>query len=217
MKSILPGELNPIFTSDWAGPFDGADLDRAKIGASGYRVFPWPIDSPNPWWSRPLKLGEIGCTLSHLACWRHAASAGDEYILVLEDDVTFSPDFLADLFAGLRRLDGNRFDLLYLGRFPLGTDRTAGPGLVLPGYSHCTFAYLLHRNALRPLLGARLDLAIVPVDEFLPALYMDHPRADLRVRFPRRLTAFAFDPPLVRQLPKQVAGSDTEDSAFLEP
>lgn len=32
-----------------------------------------------------------------------------------------------------------------------------------------------------------------------------------------QLTAFAFDPPLVHQRPKEEAGSDTEDSAFVDP
>lgn len=67
------------------------------------------------------------------------------------------------------------------------------------------------------ILDARLDLAMVPVDEFLPALYHPHPRPDLRRRFPPRLRALAFDPPLVTQRPKAEAGSDTEDSAFVEP
>jgi collagen beta-1,O-galactosyltransferase len=217
MTRILPRELEPVFTSDWDGLFDGADLDRRRLEAAGYRTFPWRIDSSNPWWSRPLKLGEIGCTLSHLACWQHADATGAEHVLILEDDVVLSPAFPTGLLTSLRELDGRRFDLLYLGRYPLGPDKPARPGLVSPGYSHCTFAYLLRRSALRPLLDARLDQAIVPVDEFLPSLCIDHPRADLRARFPPQLTALAVAPPLVRQLPKQIAGSDTEDSAFLGP
>lgn len=51
---------------------------------------------------------------------------------------------------------------------------------------------------------------------FLPAMYLDHPRADLRARYPRRLRALAFDPPLVTQLPKESAGSDTEASPFAD-
>jgi glycosyl transferase, family 25 len=88
--------------------------------------------------------------------------------------------------------------------------------VVEPGYSHCTFGYLLSRGALGRLLAVGLERAIVPIDEFLPALYCDHPRPDLRARFSRQLGALAFDPPLVTQLPKQQAGSDTEDSDFVE-
>lgn len=219
MVRSLPPDLQVTFTSDWSGPFDGHELSRSDLEVAGYKLFPWQIESDNPWWSRPLKYGEIGCTLAHLACWRHAAQVGSEpFILVLEDDAILEPTFLDDLVEGLERLTRHSpFDLLYLGRYLLDPDQPELPGFVSPGYSHCTFGYLLTRPALDVLLATHLEHAIVPVDEFLPSLYIDHPRADLRARFPRQLTAYAFDPPLVRQRPKDEAGSDTEDSDFVEP
>lgn len=221
MARTLPPELRVTFTSDWNGPFDGHDLTRDQLEVAGYKLFPWQIESDNPWWSRPLKYGEIGCTLAHLACWRHAAQSGDEpFIVILEDDAILPATFLDELLAGLHRLTRHSpFDLLYLGRYPLEPehDRPAAAGFVSPAYSHCTFGYLLTRRALDLLLATHLEHAIVPVDEFLPSLYIDHPRSDLVARFPRQLTAFAFVPPLVRQRPKDEAGSDTEDSDFVEP
>lgn len=221
MTRMLPPDLPVTFTSDWTGPFDGRDLDRTELERAGHSLFPWKIESDNPWWSRPLKYGEIGCTLAHLACWRHAARTGDEpFILVLEDDAILGPTFLDDLMAALRSLTEHcYFDLLYLGRYPLEPecDQPAVPGFVSPAYSHCTFGYLLTRPALDVLLSAGLQHAIVPIDEFLPSLYIDHPRADLCAHFPRQVTAFALDPPLVRQRSKDEAGSDTEDSKFVEP
>jgi GR25 family glycosyltransferase involved in LPS biosynthesis len=209
------------FTSDWTGPFDGGELTLSQLEAAGYKLFPWQIESDNPWWDRPLKYGEIGCTLAHLACWRHAAETGEEpFIVVLEDDAVLAPTFLKDLLTGLHRLvQLGPFDLLYLGRYPLEPERDqpAAAGFVSPAYSHCTFGYLLTRPALDLLLSTGLEHAIVPIDEFLPSLYIDHPRPDLRARFPRQLTAFAVDPPLVHQRPKDQAGSDTEDSDFAEP
>ena len=217
MEATIPPVLRPTFISDWCVSFDGHELDRATIEGAGYRLFPWRIDSDNPWWSRPLKLGEVGCTIAHWSCWVDAATQGHEpYTLVLEDDVVLPPDFLESLTMRLASLDGHRSDLLYLGRYPLEPDQPVMPGVVSPGYSHCTFAYLLSREVLPVLLGTRLDQAIVPVDEFLPALYIDHPRQDLRIRYPKLVTALAFDPPLVDQLPKEQAGSDTEDSAFVD-
>lgn len=218
MLRTLPPELPLRFTSNWSGPFDGRTLSAPDLESAGYRCFPWQIESENLWWNRPLKLGEIGCTLSHLACWRHAAETGDEpFVLILEDDATVGPSFLDDLLTGLDRLHGREpFDLLYLGRFPIEPDRPALPGFVSPGYSHCTFGYLFTRSAIDVLLGCRLEEAIVPIDEFLPAMYIDHPRLDLRSRYPRQLTALAFDPPLVGQRPKDEAGSDTEDTEFID-
>lgn len=215
--STLPSALSVTFTSDWSTSFDGRDLSIVNLEDAGYQLFPWQIESDNQWWGRPLKFGEIGCTLAHLACWQHAVRSGNEpFILILEDDAILGPDFLADLLAGLDKLTGRwHFDLLYLGRYQLEPDRPALPGFVTPGYSHCTFGYLVTRPALDTLLAARLDTAVVPIDEFLPCLYVDHPREDLRARFPRQLRALAFDPPLVRQRAKKDAGSDTENSLFV--
>ena len=215
MESALPAALGAVFTSDWDGPFDGNALCRSDLARAGYDLFPWRIESDNPWWSRPLKYGEIGCTLSHLAVWRQAFTASADYAVVLEDDAILPDCFRGKLFSALRSLRG-AFDLLYLGRYPLEPDRAFSPGVVVPGYSHCTYGYVVTRQALRVLLAQELDKAIVPIDEFLPSLYIDHPRADLRARFPRQLTALALDPPLVRQRCKEEAGSDTEASAFVE-
>jgi glycosyl transferase family 25 len=221
MVRTLPTDLPVTFTSDWTGLFDGRDLTRKQLELAGFKLFPWQIESDNPWWNRPLKYGEIGCTLAHLACWRHADEiSGEPFIVILEDDAVVKPTLLDELLDGLRRAFSNGpFDLLYLGRFPLEPERElpVATGIVSPAYSHCTFAYLLTRPTLDLLLATHLERAIVPIDEFLPSLYMDHPRPDLRARFPKKLKALAFEPPLVRQRPKRDAGSDTEDSGFIEP
>ncbi|MFI9509073.1 glycosyltransferase family 25 protein [Nocardia sp. NPDC052566] len=215
----IPTELAPIYTSDWDATFDGHELSLPHLHTAGFKLFDWQIDSDNPWWNRPLKYGEIGCTLAHLACWTHAADhTHTPYILILEDDADPAPEFLTTLLAGLDRLERNdvQFGLLYLGRYPLEPDQLSRvEGFVRPGYSHCSYAYLLPRAALATMLEADLSRAIVPIDEFLPALYIAHPRADLRARFPPALRAIAFDPPLATQRPKREAGSDTEDSDFV--
>ncbi len=220
MERILPEQLRAFFTSDWDGPFDGLSLTKEDIAEFGYRLFPWKIASDNPWWDRPLKFGEVGCSLAHLACWEDAEATGAEpYVLVLEDDAVIGEDFLARLSEGLKRLETAEIpsDLIYLGRVPLRPDTPSSvDGFVSPGYSHCTYGYLLTRSGLKHVLDARLGDAVVPVDEFLPALYTNHERLDVRTRFPRRLDALTFEPPLVAQLAKDLAGSDTEESPFVD-
>jgi collagen beta-1,O-galactosyltransferase len=88
-------------------------------------------------------------------------------------------------------------------------------GIVHPGFSYCTFGYLLSAPGLRKQLSCGLERALIPVDELIPALYMDHPREDIRSLYPKRLRAYALEPPLITQLPKEEAGSDTEASAFV--
>lgn len=216
----LPSELTPIYTSDWDHVVhDGQQLTSTALHSAGIELFDWQIDSDNSWWSRPLKFGEIGCTLAHLACWSHAAdNSAAQYILVLEDDAVLATGFLEQLRLSLHRIRHRRLpgDLIYLGRYPLEADfPTPIPGIVRPGYSHCSYAYMLTRPALGRVLDAGLPRAIVPIDEFLPAMYLPHPRQDLRLRFPARLTALALDPPLATQRPKAEAGSDTERSDFV--
>jgi collagen beta-1,O-galactosyltransferase len=68
---------------------------------------------------------------------------------------------------------------------------------------------------MRTVLNCGFERALIPVDELIPALYMDHPREDIRSLYPKRLRAYALKPPLVQQLPKDEAGSDTEASPFV--
>lgn len=216
METLLPEELRAEYTSDWNVPMDGHLLTHELLDAHDYKLFDWQIPSMNPWWSRPLKWGEIGCAIAHLACWRRAVNYSQKYHLILEDDVCFGPDVVDRLLDRLVQFEdaGADFDLLYLGRVPLEPDQPYMPGFVQPGYSHCTYGYLLTLPGLRRLLDADLGSAIAPVDEFIPAMYVDHPRPDVQARFPRQLRALAFEQPLVTQLPKKLAGSDTECSAF---
>ncbi|WP_067510749.1 glycosyltransferase family 25 protein [Nocardia puris] len=219
ISARLPSAMTVTYTSDLDVVIDGRQLATSDLQALGIKLFDWQIDSDNPWWNRPLKYGEIGCTLAHLACWNHAEKhSAAPYTLILEDDATLPPEFAPRLLQTLNLIDevDIAFDMLYLGRDLLRPETpTPVPGIVHPGYSHCSYAYLLTRSGLRTALSTELTEAIVPVDEFLPALYTPHPRPDVRARFAPRLTALAFDPPLVTQRPKDDAGSDTENSDFI--
>jgi glycosyl transferase, family 25 len=218
MESALPGGWSVEYTTHWSGPVDGAAISPGDL--AGFGLFPWQTASANPWWNRPLKLGEIGCAVSHWLCWKRAAELNSELALVLEDDVELSGGIQWELevrLAALQELDPD-WDLAYVGRWALEPDADVpvGPGLVRPCYSYCTYGYLLSAAGLAKVLEAGFERDLIPVDEFLPALYMPHPRADVRRRYPPRLSAYAFEPPLVTQLPKDLAGSDTEATAFVE-
>lgn len=216
METILPDGLDMTFTSDWVGPFDGQEITAHSI--ADYRLLPWQIESDNEWWCRPLKRGEIACTLSHVRCWQEAARSEEKHTVFLEDDVELDQDFVAKLHDRLAALDAFDPDwgLLYLGRFHMEPDGPAFEDFMRCGYSHCTFGYVLSRRGLGDVLDAAVETAIVPVDEFLPAMYVDHPRRDVRRLFPARFAAYALEPAIVTQLPKDVASSDTEDSEFVD-
>jgi collagen beta-1,O-galactosyltransferase len=216
MERVLPATWDVQFTSDWDGPMDGQAIDPDDL--PGFGLYPWQRPSDNPWWNRPLKLGEIGCAISHRLCWEQAAADGADPALILEDDVVLADHFVARLQSRLARLwvIDPHWDLLYLGRWPLdGQDTAVTDGIVHPGYSYCTYGYLLSASGLRQVLSCGFERALIPVDELIPALYMDHPREDIRSLYPNRLRAYALEPPLAKQLPKEEAGSDTEASAFV--
>lgn len=216
MEQILPRSWQAQYTSDWDGPMDGRDIDPARL--PGYGLYSWQIASDNPWWDRPLKLGEVGCAVSHWLCWQRAAADGASPALILEDDAEVPADCAPRLRAALAQLASvdPGWDLLYAGRWALdGGDQPVCPGIVRPGYSYCTYGYLLSPRGLQKVLTSGFERALIPVDELLPALYLDHPRADIRALYPSRLRAYALEPALVTQLPKEAAGSDTEASGFV--
>ncbi|MBL4769392.1 MAG: glycosyltransferase family 25 protein [Rhodobacteraceae bacterium] len=50
-----------------------------------------PGDLHEPSYPFPLGPGEIGCFLSHRACWQRIIDSGDDYGLIAEDDLAFDP------------------------------------------------------------------------------------------------------------------------------
>lgn len=212
MEVVLPPSLNPEFTTDWEAPTDGKDINA--IALDGYGVFSWQINSTNPWWNRPLWKGEVGCAVSHWLCWKKALESDDNLFLFLEDDIYFSHGTWDTLDDGIRRI--SRYDpeweLLYLGRTPNDVDTFAIMGIVKPGYSYDSHAYLLTKSGVEKAITTNFCNSIVPVDEFLPAMYIDHPREDVRKRYPKCMSAYAFEPPLAYQLSKSLATSDVKEN-----
>ncbi len=148
----------------------------------------------NVWHGRPLKTGEIACSMSHWKAWQNASDDGTETAIFLEDDAHFAPDLWQRLVPAAAALSETSWDLFYLGRRPLGEDRHVAESspLVTPGFSYCSHAYALSRRGIQKLLSTSLMRHVVPIDEFLPALYAEHPRVDIVDLFPGpRLVAFA--------------------------
>jgi collagen beta-1,O-galactosyltransferase len=212
MLQIRPYCLSYTLTSSLGIEIDGSIL--AKTDLSDYGLFKWRIESRNHWWNRPLKAGEIGCAIAHATSWADAFNKNSEFCIILEDDICFSESFCEQVDSALRRLSTELWDILYLGRLPLESDKGDLDFLSIPGYSHCSYGYILSRTGIQKALDTDLLSDIIPIDEFLPAMYMDHPRRDVAARYRRCMNAFSFNPCIVEQLPKDMAGSDTESSEY---
>lgn len=202
-KLILSFELRQEHESDETLPIE---------------LFGWQLDCDNPWWNRPLKSGEVDCFLSHLACWKDAAASSSlPYAVVLEDDAVLAGGGLSAMHAALERLArlDPTWDLLYFGRERLGEDRVELGEFVAPGYSYCTYAYAVSKQGLQKLLAYAPWRLVMPVDEFLPATFMPHPRVDVAASIEPTLIAYALATDLVTEAPKGEFGSDTEASPFI--
>ncbi|MCB9848514.1 MAG: glycosyltransferase family 25 protein [Phycisphaeraceae bacterium] len=209
---------NYVFAADLDLTVDWQEWEPDDIRRLTASCYPWRLnDSTNPWWNRSMTLGEIACTLTHWAIWNYAAQLQYTSLIVLEDDA-----ILLHAFEDRERLIQSLFcldpywDLLYLGRERLEPDRDNCGEFVRPGFSYCTHGYALSRKGIQLLLSTPLMTSIIPVDEFLPAMYMEHPRHDVRRRFSPILAAYGLNRDIVEVKGSAHMGSDTENAPLIE-
>lgn len=98
-------------------------LDYTRIAAVDGRAlrFPHPDFSDLSYrllHGRRRAPAEIGCYFSHIAALRAFLDSDAEHALILEDDVTFAPDFIAMMEASLAR--GDDWDILRLSTVNTG-------------------------------------------------------------------------------------------------
>jgi len=219
LKSIKPyTELVEFNIEQW-GP-DSKDITDELLNDIDIRTYPnWKIDSNNKFWSRNIKLGEVGCAISHLRMWEDAYDKGHSVTIFGEDDIMFNDDWLLKFKLTTNRLDSLdvEWDLLYLGRVLQHgqKDEPYDKELVYPAFSYCTHSYALSRNGIKKILNVNFKDNIIPSDEFLPCMYMPHPREDIREIFnDNSFVALSYKEGecLITQMPKNISGSDTEES-----
>ncbi len=96
--------------------------------------------------------GRAGCLLSHRRVIEAAFNDGLQNVLVLEDDVCFDPDFLAQAQRALATLEATPWDLFYLGFTPKAPLVPAGDALLRTFGGSTTHAIAYHRRAMPDLL-----------------------------------------------------------------
>ena len=117
------------------------------------------------------------------------------------------------IFA-LYNLD-RQWDLLYLGRSYNRPDIPVGSGFVRPQFSYGAFAYCLSSAGICKLLAYDFRSMLMPVDEFLPASFVEHPRKDVARAIIPSLRAYALEAELVGVQQKSGYRSETEASSFV--
>jgi collagen beta-1,O-galactosyltransferase len=175
--------------------------DVQNLGNFGYRLYPdWEIpdneDYYDPdWYGRVMTLGEVGCVVSHIQVWEDAYDNDYENILILEDDFIKGhgkPRW--DIFDELNDYDYD-FIIFNPSYIEFGYNFNNNVNLkhfTEPGYCYNSHAYLLTQVGVIKIVEENLETLkqnLVPVDEFLPALFSNHPRRDIRCLFERNFKA----------------------------
>jgi len=155
---------------------------------------------------RVLTNGEVAVAMSHLAAYRWMLERGLDEVVVLEDDVRASPDFLRVL-SERDRLPAD-WDVVTLHSLFDWAAPTPIPGVLSAPYSLCTFernpmgtqAYLLRARAATQLLEVAYPIRF-PADElvFRPdpaglAVYGVDPSPVVHDEFPSELHAYVSVP-----------------------
>ncbi|XP_058158302.1 inactive glycosyltransferase 25 family member 3 isoform X2 [Dasypus novemcinctus] len=200
---------------------DGRLLNSSVIRSLGVGLLPGYQD---PYSGRTLTKGEVGCFLSHYSIWQEVAARGLARVVVFEDDVRFESNFKRRLERLMEEVEAEKlpWDLIYLGRKQVNPEEEVAveglPCLVVAGYSYWTLAYTLSLEGARKLLASQPLHRMLPVDEFLPIMFDQHPNEQYKAHFwPRDLRAFSARPLLAA--PTHYAGdsewlSDTETSSL---
>lgn len=151
----------------------------------------WQLkDSSNPWWKRPILEGEVGCSLGHIKMWQNAYNEGHELCLFLEEDFRMMHS-LKDLDLSDLPKDVDGF---YLGRNKViknAVEEEVGKNWLKAGYSYNTHSYCLTRSGLEKILKYDYINNIIPMDEFLSATFITHPRKDVAEKFKPTLNFYA--------------------------
>ncbi|RUS76958.1 hypothetical protein EGW08_015278 [Elysia chlorotica] len=202
---------------------DGKELNDTFLEEKGIKQLPGFAD---PYHGRAMKMGEIGCFLSHYQIWQEVVEKNYEKVVVFEDDVRFELFFRSKLASIMNEVEENikDWDLIYLGRKRLQKDKErmveGSSRLAWPHYSYWTISYLLSNRGARKLLAQEPLGKMVPVDEYLPIMFDKHPETEWRLQFsPRDMLSLSADPFLV--YPTHYTGeanyfSDTEDSVVID-
>jgi len=233
---LLPhlGKEQVFLSYDVCGDLDGTLMTVDDF--PDIQLFDWQLNQDTPtklkeicfpaqweylqsWWNRPMRVGEICCSLAHAGCWDDAIARNCDAALFLEDDALITAengvDEVMGKFVEISKVDPE-WDLLYFGRWPLAPDGPQVGNFVVPGLSYDTHAYALSRKGLRKIVQLEIRKKVMPADEFLPATYTRHPRDDVAAAVPPTLRAYAVSPDLIVQWDAEGDVSETENSQFLQ-
>ncbi|XP_072930727.1 glycosyltransferase 25 family member [Epargyreus clarus] len=198
---------------------DGRNISLDKLDKLSITLMP---NYEDPYYKRPMKAGEVGCFLSHYSIWEMIVKKRYAVTMILEDDVHFVPHFQRRFKQVQEELNSLDWDFMYMGRKVLQDEEEeyVTEHITKPLYSYWTLGYLITLRGAQKLIASKPLTKMLPVDEYLPIMFNQHPNDTWKSLFPRRnLIAFSAAPLLIN--PTFYTGqegyiSDTEDSDVIE-
>ena len=126
---------------------------------------------------RELTGAEIGCYLSHLACFRRIIESDAEVALIFEDDIILesgSKDAIGEIISGLSKIHDTQWDAINIGSSIKPKYRTPVFGFSTHSNSVCyshlyplkTHATIWHRRAVERFVNEHTDIWM-PIDQFV--------------------------------------------------
>ncbi len=195
-------------------PINSGVTNNIRIGANqgdnilkvlkGLKKYPnWNLKtSETKFWNRDITAGEVGCVTSHMNMWAEFSKSKNNIGLFLEQD--FQSEFESTNWGVFNEIKNYDWDIILLGRHSLGEDSEVNLNyFIKPGYSYQAHAYLLSKKGVDKLIRyyfPRLSRDLIPTDEFLPATFTKHPRADIEEMYSvKHMNALALRVDMISQ------------------
>ena len=187
----------------------GVELDvEAVVADEGASATPYPhwkvasgtgVREPlmEEFWARDVLRGEVGAFVSHLKAIQDALPASRDYLLVLEDDAKFDPDFLSSVDQAINELRAaeTAWDAIDFGGVAVDEVEPVAvtPSLLRRGCTYLSHCVLYSRSGMSKLRQVDRTTNAVVFDEFLPAARGIHPRCEINQLWP--LGLIVYHPP----------------------
>lgn len=169
-----------------------------------------------------LKLGEVGCSLSHINIWKKIVNENLDRVIILEDDLESIPDF--NIINNIK----STYDLLYLIRKKVNNcnekivEKLNNFDIVEPSFSYWTSGYVLTLNGAKKLLSTNFENNLIAVDEYIPIMcgcnhfneYLNSIAS--RNYIGEKLKALAFKDNIIKLLPNTSLSSATFHSNYVQ-
>lgn len=198
----------PVIVINLAHRKDRRRATQRQLSRIGWNAAFFPAIRP-PSADEFPSVGAHGCFLSHLSVLREAHNRGAERLVLLEDDVNFSPNFAGHWAAAALALEGVEWSIFYPGH----TMPDLPPGLsrIPPSKAiQCAHFVVINGSAISTLIAGLERILSRPAGHPLGGpMHVDGAYSTIRIQNPS-LTTYAYSPSLAYQRPSRTDIGDAK-------